>query len=696
MTRSARVILQSEAAECGLACLAMVASVHGHGIDLPTLRRRFPLSLKGARLNLLIEIAAQLGMRGRPLRLELSDLGQLQRPCLLHWDLNHFVVLHKVSRKSVIILDPAYGERSMPLVEVSRHFTGVALELSLQPDFIRQAAPAPLRIRELTGPLEGLGRALSQILALSIVLQCLVALAPFLMQWVVDQVLVSADHDLLQVLALGFGLSLLLQVSISWLRGQAILHTTSQLGLQWLGNVVAHLLRLPLAYFESRHVGDISSRLGSLQTIQKMLATGVVETVIDGLMAIIMLALMFVYSQALAIVTLLVVCVYLGIRLAVFPIIRSRTEQQLLAVARQQGHLLESLRGIQSLKVTSQEPQRRTAYDRLLADTIDQDLILGRIQLRVGTINQLLFGAERIIVIWLGAQLALASQFSVGMLIAYLAYKDQFTLRVAGLIDKAMEFRMLGLHAQRLADVVQTEPEQEVAHDAAFETCAAKIEVADLSFRYGEGEPWVLNRCSFSVREGESVAIVGSSGCGKTTLLKILLGLQPPSLGTIKFGGRDLRQVGARNLRRLVGVVMQDDQLFAGCIADNISFFDPDAHPERVATAARLAAVHDEIVAMPMGYSSLIGDMGSALSGGQKQRILLARALYRLPRFLFLDEATSHLDLARERLVNDAVRSLKLTRVIIAHRPETIASADRVLIMEAGRVSEREPQRRST
>ncbi len=684
MASSCPTILQSEAAECGLACLAMVAAANGHAITLPEMRRRFSLSLKGARLSQLIDIAAQLGLRARPLRLDLDQLAKLRLPCLLHWDLNHFVVLSAVRRRSVHILDPACGPRQLSFAEVSPHFTGVALELAPDPGFQKRRAAPVLRLRDLIRGTRGLWPAAAQILALSLVLQCFLVLAPFFMQWVVDQVLVAADRDLLTVLGLGFALALLLQTAIGLLRGWAILQLSAQLGLQWQGNLVAHLLRLPLDFFEKRHLGDVTSRLGSLQTIQKTLTNGLVETVIDGLMAVLTLALMLAYSARLAALTLAVVGIYLAVRLILYRPARDGTEQQLAAAARQQSHLLETLRGIQSLKAAGREALRCTGYENLVVKTLNQDLRLGRLGLGFSTASQCLFGLERLAVIWLGAQLALTNAFSVGMLIAYLAYKDQFALRVGSLIDKGMELRMLRLHAERLADIVLAEAEADSAAESRRLPVSADIDVRQLAFRYGDGEPWILQDCSFSVHDGESVAIVGASGCGKSTLLKILLGLLPASSGSIRLGGEDLARIGARQLRGMMGAVLQDDQLFAGSIADNISFFDPDAMPARIEAAARLAAVHDDIAAMPMGYGSLIGDMGSALSGGQKQRILLARALYRRPRILLLDEATSHLDLARERQVNSAVRNLKLTRVIIAHRPETIASADRVLVLESG------------
>ncbi|WP_045758074.1 peptidase domain-containing ABC transporter [Xanthomonas albilineans] len=688
-----KAIVQAEASECGLASLAMVASAHGMPLGLPELRRRFHLSLKGIRLNQLVQIAQTLGFSTRPLRLDMEQLDQLALPCILHWDLSHFVVLAKVGKSKATIFDPAIGERRLSLGEVSQHFTGVALELTPTAEFKQHKAAPSISARQLTGPIRGLWSALSQIALLSMALQVFVILAPFYTQWVVDQVLVSADRDLLVVLGLGFGLALLLQVGIGLLRGWSVVYLSSRLGLQWMSNVFAHLLKLPLDFFEKRHLGDVTSRMSSVQTIQHTLTTSFVEAMIDGVMAMVTLVLMLVYSWKLALVTLLAVALYLGIRTIAYRPMRDRTEQQLVAAAKQQTHLLESLRGMQSLKVAGEESVRRSTYENLLNDTVNQDVKLARMSLGFNTASQLVFGLERIAVIWIGAWLALDNVFSVGMLVAYLAYKDQFATRVSGLIDKWIEFRMLRLHGERLADIVLTPPEDDHALPHALPPAEPSIEVEGLSFRYADGEPWVLKDCRFTIVPGESVAIIGGSGCGKTTLVKLLLGLLTPSAGTIRIGGHDLHKLGPRNVRAMVGAVMQDDQLFAGSIADNIGFFDTDFDLERIEAAAQLAAVHEDIVAMPMGYHSLIGDMGSSLSGGQKQRIILARALYRQPKLLFLDEATSHLDVTRERLVNEAVKHLQLTKVIVAHRPETIASAERVLVMEHGRiVQELRPQ----
>ncbi len=682
-----KAVLQSEMAECGLASLAMVSAHYGAPSDLPGLRRRFPLPLKGATLAWLIDIAGRVGFQSRPLRLELEQLSQLRTPCILHWDLNHFVVLAKAGRARATILDPAVGRRRLAYADLSGHFTGVALELWPAARF-KPPKPVPaVSLRQLTGRITGLWRGLAMILLLSLALQVFVVLGPFFLQWTVDQVLVSADRDLLTVLASGFALALLLQVGIGLLRGWAVLYLSTRLGLQWIGNMLAHLLKLPLEFFEKRHLGDVISRIASVRAIQRTLTTSFVSAMVDGLMAIVTFTMMLVYSRKLALVTLASVSLYLGLRALSFQALRGGTERQLVAEARQQSHLLESIRGMQTIKIAGVEQQRASRFANLLNDTVNCDVWLGKLGLGFKGASDLVFGVERIVVIWIGALLALDNVFSVGMLIAYLAYKDQFASRIGGLIDKWIELRMLQLHGERLADIALAAPE--VDPEKTFENAPlpdTRIVVRGLAFRYAEGEPWILRDCSFTVEEGEAVAIVGASGCGKTTLIKLLLGLLRPTAGSITVGGRDIARLEPRRYRGMVGAVMQDEQLFAGSVAENIALGDQGFEPRRVEAAARIAAVHEEIAAMPMGYHSLIGDMGTALSGGQKQRVILARALYRKPRILFLDEATSHLDVQRERSVNDAVRRLRLTRVMIAHRPETVASADRVLVMQGGRI----------
>jgi len=682
------LILQTEAAECGLACLAMVAGAHGLATDLPTLRQRFSLSLKGVTLADLVRMADALQFNSRALRAELDELDQLQLPCVLHWDLNHFVVLVSIKRGEAVIHDPARGLRRLKMDELSRHFTGVALELQPAPGFVPATVRQRVTLRQLLGPVSGLKRSLAQILVLALALEIFVLLSPFFMQWVVDGVIVSADRDLLVTLGVGFTLLVLVQTATAAARSWAVLVLSATLNLQWLVNVFAHLMRLPVGWFEKRHAGDIWSRFGSVQQIQKTLTTSFIEAILDGALVLLTLAMMLLYSVKLTLVALAAVAGYALLRWAFFRPLREASEEALVFEANQASHFLESLRGMLAIKLFNAQADRQSRFSSLVVDTMNAGIAIRKLELLFAVLHRLLFGLERVAVVWIGALLVMDRHLSVGMLFAFFAYKETFATRVSGLIDKAVELRMLRLQGERLADIVLTAPEPDTGLPLAGERGAAEIELRNVSFRYADGEPDVLRGVSLKIEAGESVAIVGPSGCGKTTLLKLMLGLHVPDSGEVLVGGVPLSRVGQRAWRDSMGVVMQDEPLFSGSIADNICFFSPEPDHAWLEQCARVAAVHDEIEAMPMGYHTLIGDMGAALSGGQKQRILLARALYKRPRILLLDEATSSLDVERERVVNQSVRQLVLTRVIVAHRPETIASAGRVIALQEGRVAQ--------
>ena len=681
------MFLQTEAAECGLASLGMVACFHGHRVDLAALRRRFTVSLKGATLAFLMQVAGRLDLAPRPLRLELEELPQLRAPCILHWDMNHFVVLAAADARGVLVHDPARGARRIAMAEVSRHFTGIALELAPTARFQPIEDRKRLKLRDLTGPVVGLKRSLAQVFVLALALQAVSIVTPFYMQWAIDGAVVSADRDLLTMLGLGFLLLCAIQAALTALRSWIVLYLGTTLNLQWLANVFSHLLRLPVGWFEKRHLGDVVSRFGAVTAIQRTLTSSFVEALIDGAMAAATFAMMLVYNARLAALAACAVVAYGLLRWGFYGPLRRATEEHIVHAAKQQSHFLETVRGVQSIKLFGREEQRRSRWLNLVVDATNGDLFTQKLGLAFRCANSLLFGVERVAIVWLGCLLVLDSAFSVGMLFAFMAYKDQFSARLGALVDKGIELRMLGLQGERLADIVTAVPEPESPALPA-DDIEPSLEVRGVSYRYSDTEPLILLNCSFRVEAGESVAIVGASGGGKTTLVKLMLGLLPPTDGKILAGGIDIRKLGVDRYRKLVGTVMQDDQLFAGSIADNVSFFDPAADPAAIERYARMASVHEDIAAMPMGYNTLIGDMGAALSGGQKQRILLARALYKQPRILFLDEATSALDVQKERAVNEAVRSLRLTRIIIAHRPETIASAERVIVLQGGHVAQ--------
>lgn len=698
-----RPVLQSEAAECSLACLAMICAAHGQRIDLADLRRRFSTSLKGANLKTVVAQAATLGFSSRPLRLDVEELNQLQTPCILHWDLDHFVVLKKVGPRRIVIFDPGVGECRLTKQEFARHFTGVALELSPNADFVPKKESPRLELGQLTGKVRGLKKSLAQIFLLAAVLELFAIAAPLFNQTVVDEVLTSGDRDLLVVLILGFGLLLITQTAIGLARSWMVMILGQTLSLQWAGNMFAHLVRLPVDFFERRHLGDIVSRFGSVGAIQRTITTAVIEAVMDGIMAIAALAMMFLYSPALSALTISAVAAYGLLRLASYRPFRDAAAERLVISAKENTNFLETLRAMTPLKLFGREEDRRARWQNLVVDVQNRDVRTAKMNIVFSTSNTFIFGLENLIVFGLGARMVMAGQtggapiFTIGMLLAYIAYKGQFTGRISALINYGVEVRMLGLHAERLADIALTPPERDNpeatgldATVASSELCHLQpsLELRNVSYRYGDGEPWILRNADFNIPAWQSVAVTGASGCGKTTLLKIVLGLLPPTEGEVLYGGLPVRQLGMANVRRQLGTVMQDDALLSGSLTENITFFDTLVDQDRAESCARLAQVHDDIVRMPMGYRTLVGDLGTGLSGGQKQRLLLARALYKQPKVLALDEATSHLDIGNERAVTNALSQLKLTRLIIAHRPETISGAQRVVQVKDGKVFE--------
>jgi ATP-binding cassette subfamily B protein RaxB len=460
------------------------------------------------------------------------------------------------------------------------------------------------------------------------------------------------------------------------------------LRVQGRANLFSHLIHLPASYFETRYLGDVMSRFASQDTILQSISTDVVEAVLDGLLACVTLGVMLVFAPSLAIVVFVGALLYAALRWASYMPLRQASAEAIVWAARRDGHFLETLRGIKTIKLFNGQEGRRSHWLNLLVETTNHQLTTQKMQLLFKIANSFVIGGLAILVVWIGASRVLANTFSVGMLLAFIAYKDQFLDRVSDLINKGLDLQMLRLHVDRLADLALTppEPRDPVANFGPRRIGPAAIEVRGLRFRYSENDPWVLNGVDLRVEAGESVAIVGSSGCGKTTLLKLLASLLQPSQGEILIDGTPLPRLGTERYRAMIGVVMQDDQLFAGSIADNICFFAEQPNLRLIEECARRAAIHDDIESMSMGYGTLIGDMGTVLSGGQKQRVLIARALYREPGILLFDEATSHLDVGRELEVSTAIRSSRMTRILVAHRPETILSADRVLVMSQGRI----------
>lgn len=683
-SRRLPVILQTEAAECGLACLVSVLGFHGFYTDLRHLRARFSLSLKGATLADLVRFANSMNLTARAVRLDLDELVNLRLPCILHWDLNHFVVLHEVHRNHIVIMNPASGWQKVRMEEVSRCFTGVALELFPNTQFEEKHETRKIRVLPMLRGVVGLKRSLFQLLLLATVLQVFALASPFFMQWVIDHAIVSADRDLLLTLALGFGLLMIVQQLVSLLQTWAGMYLSTSLNIQWKANVFSHLMDLPISYFAKRHLGDVVSRFGSVDSIQSTLTSTFFVLVINSILAVFTLGLMYLYSPSLMAVVLVVLLIYIGIRWVAYYPLRHATEENIVHAAKQSSYFMETIRGIQAVKLFDKNAQRHAAWLNLFIDTINTGLMTQKLSALFGFTNGLLFGIANILIVYFGAVSVLNGGFTVGALMAFMSYKSQFESKAGSLIDQFVQIKMLGLHAERLADIVLEETENEQNNDFSLPKNLEHfdIQIENVSFSYAENEPYILQNFSLIIKQGTAIAFAGHSGCGKSTLIQILTGSLKPESGHVLLGGHDIHALPPAFIRTWSASVMQNDVLFTGSIAENISFFDDTPNMEKIAFCAQMANIHHEIVAMPMAYETLIGDMGSALSGGQKQRIVLARALYREPKILFLDEASSHLDINNERVINDNLRQLNITKIMVAHRQETLNTADSVVYLD--------------
>ncbi|QOY23618.1 peptidase domain-containing ABC transporter [Xanthomonas citri] len=670
-------IMQSEAAECALACLAMLAQFYGNECGLPALRRRYSSTLKGMSLNQVIEVADDMGFDCRALRAELDYLREVQAPVILHWNMNHFVVLAGTKGSKLVINDPAQGRRLMPMGEVSKYFTGVLLELEPSTSFRRASKSSTVPLSALTGRISGLKRVLIQIFALALAIEALGLSIPLQAQWAVDQISESNGKVILTVAAI-FSLVIIIQAGLNLARAWLISWLGSNISTQWVINIFSHLIRLPLDFFEKRHLGDIMSRFGSIHWIQAILTGSFVTALLDGLTGSLALVLLFIYSTGMATVAVVVATLYALGRFLMFGALWRASEQSMVLDARQQSELMESVRGIQAIKLANRQLERRARLANATLEAAKCGVTAERIKLGFGAASQGIFGLQRVFLLSAGAYLISRNAMTAGMMVAALSYADQFSTRVGSLIDNAVELKMLGLHLNRLADITTADEEPARRRLEGALRSAPEVQVKGLGYRYSEWEPWIFRNLSFTIAPGQSVALVGPSGCGKTTLAKIVLGLLALQEGEVTVTDQPRPVCRSAIPAEGMAAVMQDDCLFSGTIADNVAFFDSSAELSEIEAAARAAGIHDEILKMPMGYETLVGDMGSTLSGGQKQRLLLARALYRQPKILVLDEATSHLDSDNEKVVNDAVMDLEITRIIIAHRKETIAMADRV------------------
>lgn len=680
------MILQSELAECGHACIAMICNYWGHDLDLYGIRKISKPSNKGVTLLDITNILERLDLKSRVLKVPLDEIKLIKCPAIIHWNMNHFVVLNQVKKNTVIINDPGFGVRHCTIEEFSKSFTGIVLEVEKTPDFSAISERGKISLNDLVKSVSGINRFLILLLSLSLVIEFLGLLNPLFIQYVTDNVLVFSDINNLYVIASGFLILLFFQVFTEYIRGNMVIYITNNLTEQFSSNVVKHILKLPLNFFEARHKGDIQSRFQSIDYIQKKLSTDFINTVLDGVMIIINLFVMMIYNSMLTMIVVIFLCIYFSIRYFSYRFLKNHTESSIFQHAKASSIFLETMQGILPIKTFSKEKIRFNTWRNSYINALNEDIKISRVDLYYNVANQFLFNFELIIVICVGASLVLSNKFSIGMLMAFLTYRNLLVSKSSSFIKNIFDFKLISIQLNRLSDILFQQPEKIEKEERRLPAMKAEVmgalTLCNICFKYNPTEKYILKNINLKINAGEKVALVGSSGCGKSTLVKVLMGLLNKTEGEIYIDDVLIDDFGLKNYRDITASVMQEDALLSGSILDNISFFDENIDIEHVYEVAKLSFIHETIKRLPMGYETRVGEMGSMLSGGQKQRILLARALYKKPKILFLDEATSHLDGENERNINTSLQSLNITQVIVAHRIETINMADKIIELE--------------
>lgn len=691
-------LIQTEASECGLSCLAMVSSMLGTRVELATLRAMYPTSAHGMTMKTIMDGASVIGLAVRPVRCDVADLKTLKGPLILHWGLDHFVVLQRMSSTGAKIFDPAVGWRRVSLEEMGRKFTGVAAEITRVSQFQRQRETSPLKIFSLIQWTPQVRASLWQAVLLSVMMLAYVLASPFFIQVTIDDAVLKGDLDLMVVLALGFGAFAIFNAVAEGLRGVALQKVTSLLNWNMTQRFFHHLIRLPLPWFQRRRLADVLMRFQALDPVRNLISNGWISGLIDGVLAAVTGAMLCLYSPSLALIAGAAFALYLALRCLAVPVGIRFAAQALTASITEQGKRIETLRSIQTIKAMGAESERETDWSDKMAESIRRGQNSALVNMAFSNAHKLINALAMILSTYFGAKSIVDGHMTVGVFYAAIAYQTQFLTRSYNFIEQIVAWRMLELYTFRLADVVLTQPETGIDRPAQSHLAIkGKLAFDRVFFSYSPQDRMVLKNVSFKIEPGEFIALVGPSGSGKSTILKLMSSLYSPALGEITLDDTPLSSWGPRTVRRAMGVILQDDELLSGSICDNVTFFETQIDVERVWECLRLAAIDDEIRQIPMQIQTQIGDLGANLSGGQKQRILLARALYRQPSILLLDEATSHVDTDRERKINETLKALQITRVVAAHRPETIAAADRIIeIQPGGTIAVRNTGRRNS
>ncbi|AFZ00978.1 ABC transporter transmembrane domain-containing protein [Calothrix sp. PCC 6303] len=682
------LIEQQSASDCGAACLVMIGRYWGKRLSVNRLRELTNVSRSGASLGAVTFAAETIGFTTRPVKASLDKLAQQPLPAIAHWEGKHYIVVYEVSKKRVIVGDPAIGQRNLSISEFKAGWNGYAL--LLQPTSQLQEAEetsTPFwQFFELIKPHFGV---LIEVFAASVLIQIFGLVTPLFTQLLLDRVIVQGST--LTLNAVGFGLLIfgLFRVVINGLRQYLLDHTANRVGVALMVGFIKHTLRLPLSFFESRYVGDIISRVQENQKIQRFLTGEALSIGLDLLTVFIYVGLMFWYSWQMALLSLAIVPPYFLLAVVATPFLRRISKEVFSAVASENSYLIQSLTGVSSIRSMAIEQTVRWHWEELLNNLVKKmfkaEVISNQLQIFSAVIETLVTTG----LLWYGASLVIQNQLTIGQLVAFNMLLSNIIMPFQRLIVLWNQLQEVIVSVERINDVLEAEPEEDLQNQPRqhLGTLKGNIRFDNVTFRYHpESDINVLENLSFEIQPEQTVAIVGRSGSGKTTLSKLILGLYLPTDGKILIDGQDITSLSLRSLRSQIGVVDQDSFLFGGTIRENISIAHPEASQAEIIEAADSAGADEFIKRLPMGYETQIGEGGGLLSGGQRQRLAIARALLGNPRLLLLDEATSHLDSESERIIQKNLKTILKgrTSVIIAHRLSTVRNADVILVLDQG------------
>lgn len=676
-------IPQMETTECGAASLTMILAYHGHHASLPEVRVACGVSRDGANALSIVRAAEEYGLEAKGVKIEMDQLEDIELPAILHWDFNHFLVLERLGRKRVILVDPACGRMPMSLEEMSRHFTGVALLFEPGEHFRKKPKSYPSLARYASVFRTSLP-SLLQILLASLALQMVGLVFPVANQILLDRVIIPAQHAWLWGLAFGLGAATLARTLLSLVRSYVVQGLQNVLDFTLMGRFTDHMLHLSLSFFLQREAGDLVQRVQSNASIRNLLSSQSIAAVLDGLLLTGYASLMLAYNAKLGMVVLGFALARVMLLLA----LRKKNQQimasELASQGREFGALVEAMSGLETTKASGAESRMVIRWAHRMTRRVNQRLERRRLAIGADQVMTVLQGGAMAAVFFIGGQEVLAQRMTLGVFASFMAMQNLFMLPLETLLESVEQLQFLGNHLKRLDDVLETEPEQSGTQDPGRLKGAITLE--NVSFSYTPGAPPILQDISLSIKPGEKIAIVGPSGAGKSTLARLLLGMHVPSKGVIAFDGLNLCTLNLQKLRNQMGVVLQETFLFDDTVRTNLALNNDAIPMERLQWVAHMACVDQVIEKLPLGYLSRVGENGCLLSGGERQRLNLARALSHDPAILLLDEATSSLDPDTESLLHANLASLGCTRIIIAHRMATVRDADRIFVLEAGRI----------